>query len=46
MQNQDITIIANNRKLLIQQGENSWTYNIPYVGTIGKKCKTGCKKYL
>lgn len=37
MQNQDITIIANNRKLLIQQGENSWTYNIPYVGTVGKK---------
>lgn len=37
MQNQDIIVTANNRKLLIQQGKNSWIYDIPYTGTVVKK---------
>ena len=37
MQNQDIIVTANNRKLLIQQGKSSWIYDIPYAGTVAKK---------
>ena len=37
MQNQDIIVTANNRKLLIQQGKNSWIYDIPYTGAVVKK---------
>lgn len=37
MQNKDIIVTANNKKLLIQQGNNSWNYDIPYIGTVIKK---------
>lgn len=37
MQNKDILVTANNKKLLVQQGNNSWIYDIPYTSTIVKK---------